>query len=100
MIRKKPRKQSKLKGKPHTRIPIKVAENSFTSRARLLRKRRLELGMTLAELAERTGVTVVTLRNLECAVSESPRWEVIQELVRHLGISYADLETPRHATEA
>lgn len=59
--------------------------------AGFITKRRLELGMTQAELARRSGVPVTTVNRVEAGVTKLPGADVRRQLARALHVEHAAL---------
>jgi predicted ATPase/transcriptional regulator with XRE-family HTH domain len=60
--------------------------------AQLLKSHRLTAGWTQEELAERAGISVRSVRNLECGAPHAPRDDTLHLLTRALGLSVAEQE--------
>jgi transcriptional regulator with XRE-family HTH domain len=56
-----------------------------------LRRRRITAGLTLREVAERTGMTISTISRLEVGEIETPKPEHLQRLARALDIEIEEL---------
>lgn len=75
------------KHKPYSKRPMKVYD---PRKAALIeeytpyRDRRLELGLTQVELAERAGVRCTTISSMECGIND-PIWQTRQKIRRALG---------------
>lgn len=61
----------------------------------LLRRHRVAAGMTQEELAERSGVSVQSISNLERGVPHAPRKDTVELLATALGLAPLDRETFR-----
>jgi transcriptional regulator with XRE-family HTH domain len=53
----------------------------------MLKARRKELGLTLAELAERTGMSVNGISKIETGNQTNPSWETVVTLCKSLGVT-------------
>lgn len=56
-----------------------------------VRRLRLERGMSLRDLAFRTGLAVSSLSDLEGGISPDPRWSVVTTLARVFGVTVSEL---------
>lgn len=62
--------------------------------AAILTELRAKAGMTQAELAEASGVSLGSVRNLEQGIRQ-PSWEMVQKLASALGVSFDELAEPK-----
>ncbi|HEY0496974.1 MAG TPA: tetratricopeptide repeat protein [Kutzneria sp.] len=60
-----------------------------------LRRRRLRAGLTQEELAERSGVSVRTIRGLETGSRPNPRHTSLRQLAQALGVDRLDTDVTR-----
>jgi transcriptional regulator with XRE-family HTH domain len=63
----------------------------------LLRQRREAAQLTLADVSQRSGVTIAHLSRIENGLAD-PRLSTIQRVLEAMGGTLADLKTPRVAT--
>lgn len=64
---------------------IATADDTIIAAVRHLKKRRIELGMTQAELAKRTGMTqpqIAKIENVRCI----PGWRALSRYAQEVGI--------------
>jgi transcriptional regulator with XRE-family HTH domain len=57
----------------------------------VLRRERRRAGLTQAELAEKSGVSLPTIARIEAGYIEAPRVSTLRKLARGLGLEVRDL---------